>query len=147
MAVYADKERGRYPVWQSLDHDNFFPGSGIVFVTVTVRFLLTRPNSTHLILPTTQGDYSLRIESLPDAQVQSEVLGVLRSMFPNATVPDPVAFRFPRWASDPLFRGSYSNWPPSFFSGHHQNLRATVGRRLWFAGEATSQKYFGERAL
>jgi len=37
MAIYADSERGRYPIWQSLDHPNFFPGSGIVFVTVTVR--------------------------------------------------------------------------------------------------------------
>ncbi len=64
-------------------------------------------------------------------------------MFPNVTIPDPIAFHFPRWASDPLFRGSYSNWPSSFFSQHHQNLRATVGSRLWFAGEATSQKYFG----
>jgi polyamine oxidase len=36
MALYADPERGRYPVWQSLDHENFFPGSGIIFVTVTV---------------------------------------------------------------------------------------------------------------
>jgi hypothetical protein len=38
MALYADSERGRYPVWQSLDHPNFFPGSRIVFVTVTVEF-------------------------------------------------------------------------------------------------------------
>ena len=36
MAIYADSERGRYPIWQSLDHPNFLPGSGIVFVTVTV---------------------------------------------------------------------------------------------------------------
>lgn len=70
-------------------------------------------------------------------------MGVLRTMFPNVTIPDPIAFHFPRWARDPLFRGSYSNWPSSFFSQHHQNLRATVGSRLWFAGEATSQKYFG----
>ncbi|RPD60845.1 amine oxidase [Lentinus tigrinus ALCF2SS1-6] len=124
MALYADSERGRYPVWQSLDHENFFPGSGIAFVTVT-------------------GDYSLRIEALSDQQVQDEVMGVLRSMLPNVTVPDPVAFHFPRWASDPLYRGSYSNWPSSFFSQHHENLRATVDKRLWFAGEATSQKYFG----
>ena len=36
MALYADKTRGWYPVWQSLDHEGFFPGSGILFVTVTV---------------------------------------------------------------------------------------------------------------
>ncbi|KAH9916271.1 amine oxidase [Epithele typhae] len=124
MALYADEERGRYPVWQSLDHVNFFPGSGIVFVTVT-------------------GDYSVRIEALPDAQVQAEVLSVLQAMFPNATVPAPSAFHFPRWHADPLFRGSYSNWPPSFFGQHQRNLRANVGPRLWFAGEATSEKYFG----
>ncbi|KAF9003062.1 amine oxidase [Cyathus striatus] len=107
MALYADPERGRYPVWQSLDHINFFPGSGIVFVTVT-------------------GDYSERIEALPDSQVKSEVLGVLQSM----------------WHSDPLFRGSYSNWSPSFTNPYHDNLRANIDR-LYFAGEATSIKYFG----
>ena len=36
MALYADYERGRYPVWQSLDHPSFLPGSGILVVTVTV---------------------------------------------------------------------------------------------------------------
>ncbi|EMD35053.1 hypothetical protein CERSUDRAFT_116556 [Gelatoporia subvermispora B] len=124
MALYADKQRGRYPVWQSMDHVNFFPGSGIVFVTVT-------------------GDISQRIEALPDSQVQQEVLEVLQAMFPHTTIPTPRAFWFPRWYSDPLFRGSYSNWPASFLSGHHENLRAAVGDRLWFAGEATSLKYFG----
>ncbi|KAI0299064.1 amine oxidase [Multifurca ochricompacta] len=123
FALYADKERGRYPVWQGLDLQHFFPGSGVVFVTVT-------------------GDYSERIEVLSDAQVQSEVLGVLRAMFPNVTIPDPTAFHFPRWFSDPLYRGSYSNWPASLVTQHHTNIRASLGR-LWFAGEALSEKYFG----
>ncbi|KAI0789208.1 amine oxidase [Abortiporus biennis] len=124
MGLYADPERGRYPVWQSLDHPDFFPGSGIFFVTVT-------------------GDYSVRVEALSDSEIQSEVMGVIQAMFPNITIPEPIAFHFPRWHQNPLFRGSYSNWPPSFTSDHHTNLRATVNNRLWFAGEATSQKYFG----
>ncbi|KAG2741010.1 amine oxidase, partial [Suillus brevipes Sb2] len=95
MAIYADMERGRYPIWQNLDHVKFFPGSGLVFVTVT-------------------GDFSLRIEGMQDSDVQEEVMEVLRAMYPNTTVPDPVAFHFKRWHADPLFRGSYSNWPPSF---------------------------------
>ena len=36
FALYAGHERGWYPVWQSLDIDGFFPGSGVLFVTVTV---------------------------------------------------------------------------------------------------------------
>ncbi|KAJ6506609.1 hypothetical protein C8R45DRAFT_894127 [Mycena sanguinolenta] len=124
FALYADKQRGRYPVWQGLDLEGFIPGSGIIFATVV-------------------GDYSERIEALSDAQVEAEVLDVLHTMFPNTTIPAPTAFFFPRWFSDPLYRGSYSNWPASFVSPHHTNLRANVGKRLWFSGEAMSQKYFG----
>ncbi|KAJ7279026.1 amine oxidase [Mycena rebaudengoi] len=123
MGLYADQERGRYPVWQSLDHENFFPGSGIIFVTVT-------------------GDYSERIEALSDGQVKEEVLSVLKSMYPHVDIPQPLDFWFPRWHTDPLYRGSYSNWPSSFRSEHHENLRANVDR-LFFAGEHSSQKYFG----
>ncbi len=32
--LYASPTRGYYPVWQSLDHQHFLPGSGILFVTV-----------------------------------------------------------------------------------------------------------------
>ena len=64
-------------------------------------------------------------------------------MFPDVDIPDPTDFYFQRWHSDPLFRGSYSNWPAAFLSEHQGNLRANVDERLWFAGEATSRKYFG----
>ncbi|KAI0776570.1 amine oxidase [Trametes elegans] len=124
MALYADDERGRYPVWQSLDDGTFFPGSGILFVTVT-------------------GAFSRRIESMSDAAVKAEILSVLQSMFPNTSIPAPLDFYFHRWHSDPLFRGSYSNWPANFLSEHQSNLRANVDERLWFAGEATSKKHFG----
>ncbi|KAI0351175.1 amine oxidase [Trametes cingulata] len=124
IALYADHERGRYPIWQSLDHEAFFPGCGILFVTVT-------------------GDFSRRIESMEDSAVQAEILSVLQSMFPEATIPEPLDFYFQRWYSDPLFRGSYSNWPANYLSEHQINLRANVNERLWFAGEATSKKHFG----
>ena len=81
---------------------------------------------------------------MTDAAVQAEILSVLRSMFPNATIPEPLDFYFQRWHSDPLFRGSYSNWPANFLSEHQGNLRADVDKRLWFAGEATSKKWFGK---
>ena len=64
-------------------------------------------------------------------------------MFPNVTIPEPTDFFFPRWYTSPLFRGSYSNIPAAFVPAHQQNLRATVEERLWFAGEATSEAFFG----
>ncbi|KAJ7584862.1 amine oxidase [Mycena floridula] len=123
MGIYADSERGIYPVWQSLDHTSSIPNSGILFVTVT-------------------GDYSVRIETMSDSQVQAEVMDVLRDMFPHVAIPAPIDFYFAQWHSNPLFRGSYSNWPASFLPQHHENLRANVDR-LFFAGEATSLWYYG----
>ncbi|TCD69431.1 hypothetical protein EIP91_007556 [Steccherinum ochraceum] len=124
MALYADRERGRYAVWQSLDHERYFPESGLIFVTVT-------------------GAFSKRIEALPDAEVKTEVISILQKMYPNTTIPEPLGFYFQRWHADPLFRGSYSNWPASFLTEHSVNLRATVAESLWFAGEATSMRHFG----
>jgi polyamine oxidase len=147
FALYADHERGWYPVWQSLDMDGFFPGSGILFVTVTVRFPLRFLSARLLTTNPSQGDFSKRIELMSDELVKAEVLEVLRSMYPNTTIPEPDAFYFPRWLNDPLYRGSYSNWPSSFLRGHHTNLRATVEQRLWFGGEATSFKYFGRSGI
>ncbi|KAK7229613.1 hypothetical protein V2G26_001783 [Clonostachys chloroleuca] len=62
---------------------------------------------------------------------------VLRNMFPNVQVPEPIAFMYPRWTKTEWTHGSYSVWPVGVTLERHQNLRANVGR-LWFAGEATS---------
>ena len=90
-----------------------------------------------------QGDWSERIETMTDAEVQAELMDVLHAMYPNMTeIPEPTSILFHRWYNDPLARGSYSNWPAGFFQEHHDNLRATVDERLWFTGEHCSQKYF-----
>jgi len=148
MALYADPERGRYPVWQSFDHPDYFPGSGVLFVTVTVRPFSPGVHYPRLIpvelVP--KGDFSHRIESLTDSQVKSEIMTVLRTkMYPHLSseIPDPIDFYFERWWSNPLFRGSYSNWPASFFEEHHEDLTRMVDRRVGFAGEHTSAKHFG----
>ncbi|KAG8215246.1 hypothetical protein J3R82DRAFT_8795 [Butyriboletus roseoflavus] len=124
MGLYAGKQRGKYHVWQSLDHVGFFPGSSIITVTVT-------------------GDWSLYVEQLTSDQVQSEVMEVLQNMYPNITVPKPVDIHMSTWASNPLYRGSYSNWGPSYVPAQSENLKATLDNRLWFAGEATSVQYYG----
>lgn len=67
----------------------------------------------------------------------------LQAMYPNITLPEPVAVHVSSWTSNPLYRGSYANWGPSYTPRHSQNLKATVNNRVWFAGEATSVKYFG----
>ncbi|KAF9887922.1 hypothetical protein FE257_009444 [Aspergillus nanangensis] len=122
--LYASPtERGYYPVWQSLSTPGFLPGSNIIFVTVVQ-------------------DQAYRAERQSDEETKQEVLAVLRDMFPDKHVPDPIAFMYPRWSMEPWAHGSYSNWPPGTTLEMHQNLRANVDR-LWWAGEAGSASYFG----
>ncbi|RDW83817.1 putative flavin containing polyamine oxidase [Aspergillus mulundensis] len=122
--LYADPTtRGYYPVFQSLSTEGFLPGSNIIFVTVVQ-------------------DQAYRVERQSNEQTKAEVMQVLRAMFPHKTIPDPIAFTYPRWSTEPWAYGSYSNWPAGTSLEMHQNLRANVDR-LWFAGEATSAPYFG----
>lgn len=122
--IYAHPTtRGYYTVWQSLSTEGFLPGSNIIFATLV-------------------DEQSYRVESQDDEATKAEGLAVLRQMFPDVDVPDPIAFAYPRWTTNPWTYGSYSNWPAGTTLEMHQNLRANVGR-VYFAGEATSAEYFG----
>ncbi|KAI5824079.1 amine oxidase [Schizophyllum commune Tattone D] len=132
MALYASSRRGHYPLWQSLDvpanhTPQFIPGSRILFGTVT-------------------GDDALEISALSGAteeDVRADVKEVLQNMFPNATLP-AFDLTYHDWAADPLFHGSYSNFPPYWDPNLHRNLRSSVGHgRLRWAGEAGSATWFG----
>ena len=140
MGLYAARQRGKYPVWQSLDHIKFFPSSGIILVTVTVSKSIS---VIHIALMQFQGDFALYVEQLTLDQLQSEIMEALREMYPNITVPEPIDIHLSTWASHALYRGSYSNWGPSYVPAQSENLKATVDNRLWFAGEATSVQHFG----
>ncbi|ROV97384.1 hypothetical protein VMCG_06919 [Cytospora schulzeri] len=122
--LYADPHtRGYYPMWQSLSTEGFLPGSNIIFVTVV-------------------DDESHRIEKQSDEQTKAEGLEVLRKMFPDVDIPEPIAFMYPRWTTEAWTHGSYSNWPVGMTLEKHQDLRANVGA-LWFSGEHNSAQYYG----
>ena len=89
-----------------------------------------------------QGDWSKHIESLDKNKVQEELMDTLHTMYPGMDIPEPTSILFHKWGSDPLTRGSYSNWPLGFLEEHHTNVRATIKERVWFTGEHCSRKYF-----
>lgn len=80
--LYADPNtRGWYPIFQSLSAPGFFEGSNIVFVTVL-------------------GPQSAHVENQSDEETKDEILAVLRSMFPDAHVPEPTSIMYPRWSKE-----------------------------------------------
>lgn len=121
--LYAHPQRGYHPIFQPLDIPGFLPGSGIFFATVVT-------------------DQSRVVEEQSDELTKSQIQAVLREMFGADKIPEPLDFMYPRWGKTPWAYGSYSNWPPGLTLESHQNLRAPTDR-LWFAGEATSQEFYG----
>ncbi|KAI9267810.1 hypothetical protein BY458DRAFT_456936 [Sporodiniella umbellata] len=118
--------RGYFSVWQSLTAKGFLP----------------KNTSTNIIFATVTQDMSKEIERMTDEEVKKIGMDALRKMYGD-DIPEPTDFMFPRWHSNPLFRGSYSNWPIGELYQHHQNIKAPLLNRLFFAGEALSSRYYG----
>ncbi|KAI8343757.1 hypothetical protein BC941DRAFT_343285 [Chlamydoabsidia padenii] len=100
----------------------------------------------NVLMVTTTFKESEQVEFKADEQVKREIHRVLQQMFPQYKVPFPSDILIPRWRQHHLFHGSYSNWPIGMSLQHHENMRAPLPLatpRLWFAGEAMSQKYYG----
>jgi len=128
--MYADPdERGRYPVWQNINAPGFFP----------------KNTTNNIFMVTTTDEIARRNEYLSDEELQAEIMPILREMY-GADIPDPMDIFVPRWSLDPLYRGSYSNWPLGAMEEHHANLGQPItanGNWLHFSGEAMSDEMFG----
>ncbi|CAN6443244.1 unnamed protein product [Victoria cruziana] len=120
LFAYASERRGYYTVWEHLE--NQYPGSNILFVTVT-------------------DDEARRIERQSDDITKEEAMEVLRKIF-GPEIPDALDILVPRWRMDRLQRGSYSNWPAGVTDDDFNKLKAPVGR-VYFTGEYTSLDYNG----
>ncbi|KAJ5393288.1 uncharacterized protein N7487_010929 [Penicillium crustosum] len=81
-----------------------------------------------LMIATVVNDQSYRVEAQTNEETQAEVMEVLRNMY-GPDIPDPTHLWYKRWTQTPCLQA-------------HQNLRANVGN-VFFAGEATSQEFFG----
>ncbi|XP_021718949.1 polyamine oxidase-like [Chenopodium quinoa] len=117
---YVHERRGYYAIWQQLEME--YPGANILFVTVT-------------------DDESKRIEAQPDEKTKAEAMEVLRKIFGD-DIPDATDIMIPRWYSDRLYRGTFTNWPVGYTTEKHNNLKAPV-ENVFFTGEHTHAELFG----
>ena len=98
------------------------------------------PNA-NILMVTVIDEESRRIEQQPDSETLEEIMGVLKNMF-GKDVPTAESIYVPRWVADPLFKGSYSNWPVGAEPIVFQQLQAPV-QNIHFTGEHTSHLYSG----
>jgi monoamine oxidase len=87
-------------------------------------------------------DRGLEIEAWSDQQIVASAMATLRTMF-GASILPPIDYQITRWASDPFARGSYSYNALGSTPQMRNALAMPLNARLFFAGEASHQEYFG----
>lgn len=87
------------------------------------------------------GDKGFDLEDLTDDEVITDAMQTLRTMF-GEDAPEPEKYLITRWGQDKFSYGSYSHIPPFASGDDYDALFEPVDDVLFFAGEATSRKYF-----
>jgi monoamine oxidase len=102
---------------------------------------IAKYNGKPVLLGFNAGQYARQLEQKTDAEVIKLALTALRTIFGN--IPEPTAYQFTRWASDPFALGSYSFTAAGSTNADRRSLARPVtasgGKQpsLFFAGEAT----------
>lgn len=103
------------------------------------RMVLCFPPPANIFIFLTNGLFARELENLTDEEILEQLMIFLRKIFPQATIPNPIKYKFTRWAQDPLSYGAYSNF--AVHAGPHtieQLARATSNERVQWAGEHTN---------
>ena len=101
---------------------------------------LRRYSSAPVLIAFAGGSFARSLEGISEKEVVERVMKVLRRIYGN-DIPNPDAVLRTKWASDPFTLGSYSTMPVGSKGSDRTILAEPVGKRLFFAGEATSQDY------
>ncbi len=86
------------------------------------------------------GLFGKTLDTKTDAQIQDEVMEVLRKIYGRA-IPNPKKILVTRWGTDPYSLGAYSFVNVGTENKHFETLQAAVNNKLFFAGEHTIAKY------
>ncbi|XP_072030279.1 uncharacterized protein [Amphiura filiformis] len=123
--LHATDRLGYYPAFLNLEAEGYHPAG------------------TNILLGFLTGDEAYRAELLSDEEVQAEVIGVLRNMYGENNVPDPIEFYMTRLATDEDIYGSWSAYPIGISPEDSQmRLKAPIGR-LYFAPEDAADDHIG----
>lgn len=120
--MHAGKKKGEFPTFYDLDRSGFFPGTGVLFTSVT-------------------GDESLRIEAQDNSKTMIEVMATLRKIY-GENIPNATDIHVSKWSQNPYVRAAWTDPVVGTSWGHYENMAGRLGN-LFFAGESTSSEWMG----
>jgi monoamine oxidase len=100
-------------------------------------------------LPTTNGlltfafgDYATVTETMTDAEINSEVMAQLKSIYGNS-IPNPTTMLRTKWGQNINTFGAYSFATNGTTSADFDTMATEINNKLFFAGEHTERDYRG----
>ncbi|XP_039435650.1 spermine oxidase-like isoform X1 [Culex pipiens pallens] len=118
--------------------------------TEGVSMFLKVDRQPNLLVAWMIGTEGRQAEQLPDKEIVDGMMFLLKKFFKNKVVERPIRMIRSKWSSDKNFRGSYSSrslTTEALKTGHDKMavpVKNSDGKPvLMFAGEATSEEYFG----
>ena len=98
------------------------------------------PGSSNVLMATVTGRWATAVYNQTEDATKSQIMEVLQRLY-STKIPDPIGITIPDWGVNPFFMGMYSNYPPGY-KQFYNDLSSRAGR-LYFGGEAISEKYNG----
>ncbi|CAF1278464.1 unnamed protein product [Adineta steineri] len=119
-----------YTFWDPKD-------SAIFCTSPRFRFILCRSDVCLLYIKVA-GQVALEIEQKSDQETIDEIMILLRRIFSDRNVPEPIQFLVTKWNQDPFSYGSYSNFAVGSDNQTLIDLAQECHERIYWAGEHTN---------
>lgn len=88
------------------------------------------------------GEYAIITESMSDDEVKEVVMTNLRTIY-GYDIPESINFTRSKWISESFVKGSYSASIVGLNNDEFSSFSDSIGDKVFFAGEHTSQDYRG----
>nr|XP_010299708.1 PREDICTED: lysine-specific histone demethylase 1B isoform X2 [Balearica regulorum gibbericeps] len=94
-----------------------------------------------ILMSVVTGDAVTTIKNFDDKQVLQQCMTVLRELFKEQEVPDPVKFFVTRWSKDPWLQMAYSFVKTGGSGEAYDIIAEDIQGKIFFAGEATNRHF------
>ncbi|XP_010179934.1 PREDICTED: lysine-specific histone demethylase 1B isoform X2 [Mesitornis unicolor] len=94
-----------------------------------------------ILMSVVTGDAVATINNLDDKQVLQQCMTVLRELFKEQEVPDPVKFFVTQWSKDPWLQMAYSFVKTGGSGEAYDIIAEDIQGKIFFAGEATNRHF------
>ncbi|XP_077975414.1 lysine-specific histone demethylase 2-like [Styela clava] len=95
----------------------------------------------NVLMSVISGDSVDAASKMTEQEVVDIAMTVLRAMFPNKSIPQPIRYFVTRWKTDPYAQMAYSYIKTGSSGEDYDRLAKSIDGKLYFAGEATNRHF------